>query len=352
MKLVQLFGCVATLSLAISMTALADPHPPLGTSTLIAHIPFPGYPEGIVVHEGVIYVSGPAAFGVPGNASPSAVFAFDLHTGALLKTITIENQTGPLKSLSCIAVDDDDNLYVLDETQGVVKIDLKTGKQSVYSAPFYPVYHSAYNPPAPILLNDLAFDKEGNIYITDSFEATIWKVKPGGGAPEVWFQSALIDGPFGPNGLRVSPDGSKVYFDVTFTSTNTGVVFTLPVVDHPQASDLKVFHTYPAGAGPDGFAFGKSGSLYVCLAGYSQISVLDDHGNETARYSGPATDPAHPGSPLPWANPANIAFDGHGYLLSTNHASLTGLADPSALFAVFNVWVDDKAGKLFGGDDH
>ncbi len=138
MKLVRIFGCVATLYLGLSMTALADQHPPLGASTLIAHVPFPGYPEGIVVHEGVIYVSGPAAFGVPGNASPSAVFAFDLHSGALLKTITIQNQTGPLKSLSCIAVDEDDNLYVLDETQGVVKIDLKTGRQSVYSGLLYP----------------------------------------------------------------------------------------------------------------------------------------------------------------------------------------------------------------------
>jgi hypothetical protein len=35
----------------------------------------------------------------------------------------------------------------------------------------------------------------------------------------------------------------------------------------------------------------------------------------------------------------------------TNHASLNGLADPSPLFAVFDVYVNDKAGKPFEGDD-
>ena len=45
---------------------------------------------------------------------------------------------------------------------------------------------------------------------------------------------------------------------------------------------------------------------------------------------------------MPWANPANIAFDKHtGSLLVTNHASLVPF-DPS-LFCVFNVYVDDKA---------
>jgi hypothetical protein len=33
--------------------------------------------------------------------------------------------------------------------------------------------------------------------------------------------------------------------------------------------------------------------------------------------------------------------------VATNHASLTGLPDPSPLFAVFNVYVNDKAGKLW-----
>ena len=58
-------------------------------------------------------------------------------------------------------------------------------------------------------------------------------------------------------------------------------------------------------------------------------------------------NPAH--NPLPWANPANIAFNNETKsLLVTNHASLTGLPDPSFLFAIF---VKNKAGKLFNNDD-
>jgi sugar lactone lactonase YvrE len=321
---------------------------PLGDSKVIAAVPFPGYPEGIVVHEDTIYVSGPAAFGVPGNFQPSPIFGFDKNTGALVRTITLQNQVGPLNAISCITVDDNDNMYVADEGLGIVKINLTSGQQSVYAAPFFPVFHSAYNPPAPVLLNDLAFDKKGYLYVTDSFQATIWRVPPGGGAPQVWFQGAAIDGPFGPNGIRVNKTSDRIFFTRTFDAQGLGQVYSLPIKDYPQQSDLTVFATYTVGAGPDGIAFGKSGNLYVALAGYSQISVLAPNGVEVARYSGPAANPAAPGSPLPWANPANIAFDGKGALVVTNHASLTGLPDPSPLFAVFDVFVDDKAGKLFG----
>jgi sugar lactone lactonase YvrE len=325
---------------------------PLGDSRVLAHVPFPGYPEGIAVHKGLVYVSGPAAFGVPGNASPSKVFAFDIRTGALVRTITIQGQTNYPKAISCVAFGEDDKLYVLDEQQGVLQIDLESGQQLIYSAPFFPVYPSAFNPPAPVLINDLAFDKKGYLYVTDSFQATIWRIAPGGGAPQPWFTDPSIDGPFGPNGVRVDAKSKLLYFTQTFAGNGQGFVYTLPLVDSPTAADLHLFHTYTPGAGPDGIAFGKSGNLYVALAGYSQISVLAPNGTETARYSGSAQNPGDPShDPLPWTNPANIAFDKKsGTLLVTNHASLTNLSDPSFLFAVFDVYVNDKPGRLFDGE--
>ena len=169
---------------------------------------------------------------------------------------------------------------------------------------------------------------------------------PGGGAPQVWFQGPAIDGPFGPNGVRVDPESKLLYFDVTFNAMGQGTIYTLPLIDHPTAADLKVFHTFAAGTGPDGLAFGKSGKLYVCMAGSSQIAVLDDKGNEVARYSGPAKT-SNPAQPLIWQNPANIAFDdARKRILVTNHASLV----PNPVFAVFDVFVNDQAGKLFGPD--
>ena len=348
---------LSSLALLLAPSAPAKSVRPLGDSNVLTPIPaLPGYPEGIAVHDGLVYVSGPAAFGVPGNFIPSKIFAYDADTGALVKTITMQGQPGPLNALSCIAFGEDDNLYVVDEGQGIVKINVETGQQSVYAAPFFPVFTSAFHPPAPLLINDLAFDKNGYLYVTDSFQATIWRVPPGGGAPQVWFQNAAIDGPFGPNGVRVDKKSEKLYFTVTFDGAGAGYVYTLPLIDHPTLSDLHVFHTYnfaDTGSGPDGIAFGKSGDLYVALAGTSKISVLRPDGTEQTKYSGPAQNPANPANnPLPWANPANIAFNNKTQsLLVTNHASLTGLPDPSPLFAVFDVFVNDKAGKLFKNDD-
>jgi hypothetical protein len=52
-----------------------------------------------------------------------------------------------------------------------------------------------------------------------------------------------------------------------------------------------------------------------------------------------------PGAPVPWANPANIAFNSkERSLLVTNHASLVPF-DPG-LFVVFDVFVDDKGSPL------
>lgn len=89
------------------------------------------------------------------------------------------------------------------------------------------------------------------------------------------------------------------------------------------------------------------------LAGTSKVSVLNsdwDRADEIQRTGPKSGGPAH--NPLPWANPANIVFNKKPKsLLVTNHASLTGLPDPSPLFAVFDVFVNDKAGKLFKNDD-
>jgi DNA-binding beta-propeller fold protein YncE len=156
--------------------------------------------------------------------------------------------------------------------------------------------------------------------------------------------------------VRIDKKSEKLYFTQTFDGAGFGYVYTLPLKNNPVLSDLKLFHKYQGadtGSGPDGIAFGKSGNLYVALAGTSKISVLRENGTEETKYSGPAQNPGNPAhNPLPWANPANIAFNKKTKsLLVTNHASLTGLPDPSFLFAIFDVYVKDKAEKLFKDDD-
>lgn len=313
----------------------------LGDSKVVASVPLPGYPEGIAVHGNRFYVSGPAGFGLP--LGSAFVNAFDLQTGALAASypITITNPYAGMSGASCIAFGPDGALYVIEPFVGVIRMELdEANTQSVY-APFVPT--------GPSLLNDLTFDGEGNLYVTDSFQATIYRIQAGGGAPAVWFTDSHLAGdpalPFGVNGIRIDKNNKQVYVSVTAQAGNLdGVIYRLPLVESPTAADLKEFHRFafvpgqiPVVPGPDGIAFGRSGKLYVALAGTSQIAVLGTDGVQEAIYSGPAGD-------LPWANPANIAFDKAGSLLITNHASLVPY-DPN-LFTVFSLYVDDKGQPL------
>ncbi len=339
-----LYLAVALMALGLTQSVIFAAA--LGDSKVVAPVSLPGYPEGIAVRGNRFYVSGPAAFGQP--LGSAYVNAYNLKTGALEATypITITNPFAGMSGASCIAFGSDGKLYVVEPFVGIIRLDLDASNtQSVY-APFIPA--------GPSLLNDLAFDDDGNLYVTDSFQATIFRVPPGGGAPVVWFADARLAGdplvPFGVNGIRIDKNNKNVYMTVTAENgTLDGVIYRLPLVASPTAASLQEFYRYPFTPpflpGPDGIAFGKSGKLYVALAGTSQISVLREDGTEETRYSGPAANPGGLLDPLPWANPANIAFDNHtGALLVTNHASLVPF-DPR-LFAVFSVFVDDKGQPL------
>jgi sugar lactone lactonase YvrE len=347
---VRLLLSLAAAVLALNLTSTPAPAQTLGDSKVVASVPFPGLPEGIATRGNRFYVSGPAAFGLP--LGSAYVNAYDIRSGVLEETypITFTNPFVGFSGASCAAFGPDGKLYVIEPFVGVIRMSLNPkNEQSVYSA----------FPPNPgSLLNDLAFDKDGNLYVTDSFQAAIYRIPAGGGAPVLWFSDARLVGdpalPFGVNGIRIDRKSNKLYVTVTAQNGNLdGVIYRLPVKAAPTAADLQEFHRYafvpapvPVIAGPDGIAFGKSGKLYVALAGSSQISVLRPDGSEETRYSGPAANPRGAPNPMPWANPANIAFDDHnGALLVTNHASLVQPPDPR-LFVVFDVFVDDKGQPL------
>jgi len=208
----KLFLSFAVALLALSLiptTILADR--PVGDSQVIAPVPGAGLPEGIVTHGNRFYVSGPADFGQPlGSAH---VYAYDIRTGALEETypINITNPYAGMSAASCAAFGPDGKLYVIEPFVGVIAMDLDADNtQSVYSA---------FTPTGPSLLNDLAFDDDGNLYVTDTFAATIYKVPAGGGAPVVWFTDPALAGnpalPFGVNGIRIDKNNKNVYVSVT-----------------------------------------------------------------------------------------------------------------------------------------
>jgi sugar lactone lactonase YvrE len=342
-----LLALAALAALAAPGAARADTHGsrPIGDSRVIADLPNPpGFPEGIAIKGNKFYVSTQAHFGTVG-AGPSQVLSYDLKSGALLRTYVIAGEDpGQEHGLSGIAFDGDGRLYVLSTQLGVLRLDLETGAQEAYAPPL-PFIGTGFP-----LANDLAFDDLGYLYITDSFQGAIWRVPPGGGSNDLWFLDARLEVPFdaqgnplgfGPNGLRLSPDRTRVCFIMTLDAEGQGYVYTLPLVDRPVAADLAVLHQFMAGEGPDDMTFGVSGRLYVSLAFGSAISVLGPDGGEVARYAGAAqgADGA-----VPYDMPSGVVIDDRtGALLANNHAEFSGL---SSHMVVFDLIVADHASPL------
>jgi sugar lactone lactonase YvrE len=334
---------------------------PGGVKTFATVPAEPGFPEGIAVHGDRVYVSGPARFGTAGTG-PSAIQVYDRNTGALIQTIVVAGEMLEFEhAVSNIAMDGAGRLYALSTQLGLIRF-IRQGQtyvQEGYGAPVPDLLPcAAVTPGAPCapttsygppIVNDVVFDAQGYAYVTDSLQATIFRYAPGGGAAEIWFQSANFEGggliPFGLNGIRLNPERTHLYFVVSTTAANPfqGVIYRLPLVNQPTPADLEIFHTYdaqygPFGEIPDQLAFGARGDLYVSLAVSNQISVLGSNGVEKMRIASAPTDS------IPLDSPAGIAFDASSKsLLIANHALLSG--NP-ANFAVLKVFVNDPGDEL------
>ena len=326
------FGLTSTQRLGVSVKR------PIGDSRVVARLPAtPGYPEGIAVRGQRIYVATAARFGTcclppPG---PPEVQVFDLRSGQLKKRIAIVDKTaGQDHGLSGLAFDAAGRLYVLDTQWGIVRFDPSTAPVTINPAtdssflyasafpdllPCTPLTPAPCSPTlvnAPPLPNDIVFDAAGNAYVTDSLQATIWRVQPNSGAPEVWFQDERLGGGFGVNGIRLDPTRTALYFTVTADSLAQGVVYALPLAA-PSDANLEPVHVYTTAEAPDNLAFGESGNLYVALAGSNQISVLGPGGAELTRHSGPARSAM---GDVPYDMPSGVAFDHSGALLPCRDA--------------------------------
>ena len=351
LRMVAVTVMVVMLAVAAVVPAFAGQ---IGGIDLFAGVPLdPGFPEGVLVHGNSVFVSGPARFGTAGTG-PSAIQVYNRKSGALTQTIYVSGESLAAEhALSNIAVDGAGRIYALSTQLGLIRF-VKQGQGYVQQSygdpvpdlpvcPGTPCAPTTYD--APPIVNDVAFDSDGYAYVTDSLQATIWRYAPGGGAPQIWFQSPLLEGggfiPFGPNGLRVSPDGASIYFVSSTSLTNpaAGTIYRLPRVDQPAQADLDVFHVYTTSELPDQLAFGARGDLYVSLALTNQISVLAADGTETMRFS------SQPGDTIPLDNPAGIAFDARSKsLLISNHALLSG---NTADFAVLQLATGDPGAPLF-----
>jgi sugar lactone lactonase YvrE len=347
----------ATVAVVLAGAMVAGPAPAsagFGDARVLAEFPGdPGFPEGVAVHKGRVYAAGAATFGTTG-AGPSTLMAYRRDDGRRVsRTDAVGENLLAEHANSSIALDVKGRVHVLNTQLGIYRLDPKTGRQERYASAFpdlLPCAPVIAPPPCsptpanqPPIPNDIAFAPDGSAYVSDSMQATIWRIPPGGGEPRIWFQDERFASPcIGVNGLRISPAGDRVFVTVTVDLRGNPSIYSLPLAAKPAASDLRLFHRFPAGELPDGIAFGETGDLYVAMAtpGSFGVLILRPDGSERARLGNPRgslTDP--------YDGPANIAFDGEGHILLTNHAPVTGLT--LRKFSIVDVEVGDAGSPLF-----
>jgi len=282
------------------------------------------------------------------------VIAYDRGTGAVVRTYDVVGEDlSRDHGNSGIAFDRAGRLYVLNGQLGMIRLDRRSGAQRPYAPPLpnlKPCIALLVTPPCsptptdggPIA-NELAFAANGDAYISDSGQATIWRVPAGGGPPRIWLQDARLGSALvGVNGLRIDPAGRRAYMAVTLDLLGASHVYSVALVADPVARRLAAVHRFAIGDLPDGIAFGARGDLYVAIGSPTGpgIVILRPDGSQRARLRNPPLSPI-----APFDGPADIAFDGTGRILVTNHAAATG--EILRRFSIAEADVADAGAPLF-----
>jgi len=143
--------------------------------------------------------------------------------------------------------------------------------------------------------NGLAFDKQMNLYVTDSFTGAIWRV-PWGGSAQVWLQDPALTGD-GSLGLFLGANGIA-YRNGLFTVTNTErrSVLQIPKIGG-QPGPISVVTNLPPGDNPDGVAMDVHGDAFIAMNLQNAIGEVHPDGS---------LDVVASGDPLDF--PSSIAF--------------------------------------------
>jgi hypothetical protein len=136
--------------------------------------------------------------------------------------------------------------------------------------------------------NGLAFDKQRNLYVTDSFTGAIWRI-PWGGSAQVWVQDEALTGD-GSLGLFLGANGIA-YRNGLFTVTNTErrTVLQIPKIGG-QPGPIGVLANLPPGDNPDGVAMDVRGDAFIAMNLQNAIGEVHPDGSLEVVASGEALD--------------------------------------------------------------
>jgi sugar lactone lactonase YvrE len=266
-----------------------------------------GNPEGIATDvHGNVYVTTFMPTGTP----PGQLFVFS-RQGHLQRQVSIQDSSNFLLGLDFHPYTGD--LLVIDFGKSrVVKVNPFSGAATVLAA---------VDPNSGAGLNALTFDKQGNVYISDSFRGIIWRTGPNGGVPQVWVESQYLRPlstppssavpPFGANGLAFNKDESALFV----ANTGDDRVIKIPVSGGTPGTP-EVFVNSINGA--DGLIIDKDNNLWVAANQANEIVVVDKTGRAIAKL-GDFDGIDRRGAPKGFLFPASLARH-DGWIYVTNLA--------------------------------
>ena len=289
---------------------------------VLALVPRPGFPANAYpAPDGRVYEG---TYDNPrGDTSPSRVLEYDADRGTLLRSWTVGGQDlSGAHGVQVATSDAAGRLVLLDKAPPrVLRLDRATGEQTTY-ATF----------PSGAVPNHAAWGPDGSLYVTDYENAVLWRVPPGGGAPQPWLRDARLDGgPFGTTGIALAADrrtlvvGQQSQAGLGAGNPATGRLWSVPIGDDGRPGPMRQLWESGPLDGPDGFGIARSGTIYIALLVADQIAVVGPDGRERERF--PATPlTGENGSAVPFDNPSSARFLGTR-LMVANQSYLT--ADPS-----------------------
>jgi sugar lactone lactonase YvrE len=169
------------------------------------------------------------------------------------------------------------NLLVLDFGAGkVLNVDPQSGASNVFMVA--PVLPHTIGPG----LNALTFDKQGNVYVSDSFQSVIWKTGPHGENLTAWVTDPLLGPgtgltpPFGANGIEFNNAGTLMYV----ANTAFHQIIQIPVSNGTPGSPSIFITGINA---PDGIMVDGDDNIWICANQEDEIVVVDKTGKVIAK---------------------------------------------------------------------
>lgn len=170
----------------------------------------------------------------------------------------------------------DHELLITDYKNGLIKLDIRTGK----IAPYLTRRNSErFKGP-----NDLVFDSKGNVYFTDQGQTgmhdptgRVFRLHPDG------HLDMLMDNIPSPNGIVLSPDEKVIFVGVT----RGNCIWRGPLLADGSVAKVGQFFTSYGPTGPDGLAMDQEGNLVIANPGLGYVWLLNHRAEPIGIWSSP-----------------------------------------------------------------